>query len=157
MLVFWQMTYANALFRDITSEVFMKAVYQGRSSLSQDDVYSFVRHLKEQNPEELQWSDATLKIIGSKYLTAMKKLGLADGSLRKEIRYPLISDSLFVYFMRWCQTVYPTDRTLGNPYLKFGFFENSTLIEKLKKITFIPYWDITQIGDDVTIDLKPYE
>lgn len=157
MLIFWQMAYANALFRDITSEVFMKAVYQGRSSLSQEEVYSYVRHLKETNPVELKWSDTTLKIIGSKYLTAMKKLGLADGSLRKGIRYPLISDNLFIYFVRWCQLICPSERTIKNPYLAFGFFDDNALIAKLKKITFISYWDITQIGDDVTIDLKPYE
>ena len=107
MIVFWQMLYGNIMFRDITGEVFMKAVYQGRSSLSGDDVYSFVRHLKDQKPGELDWSDLTLKTIASKYLTAMKKFGLADGGTRKEICYPSIGNSLFVYFIRWCQSVCP--------------------------------------------------
>lgn len=157
MLIFWQMTYANDLFYDITSEVFMKAVYQGKSTLTGDDVYSYVRHLKEKHPDELNWSDATLKIIGSKYLTAMKKLGLADGSVRKTIRYPLIGNALFVYFIRWCQCVCPENRTLNNPYMQFCFCDNMTLISKLKRIDFMQYWDITQISDEVTIDLKPYE
>ena len=157
MLIFWQMIYANTLFHDISSEVLMKAVYQGRSTLSQDDIYSYIRHLKDEYPDELNWSEATLKIIGSKYLTAIKKLGLADGSLRKEIRYPLIGDALFVYFIRWCLCVYPTDRSLNNPYMVFGFCDHTTLISRLKKIDLIQYWDITQIGNDITIDLKPYE
>ena len=157
MLIFWQMIYSNTLFHDITAEVFMNAVYQGRSSLSQDDIYSYVRHLKEQNPNELKWSEATLKIIGSKYLTTMKKLGLAEGSQRKTIRYPLISDALFVYFIRWCLCVFPTNCTISNPYIKFGFCDKMTLISKLKKIEFIQYWDITQLNDEVTIELKPYE
>ena len=157
MLIFWQMVYANALFRDITAEVFMKAVYQGRSTLSQDDVYGYIRHLKEEQPEELNWSEATLKIIASKYLTAMKKFGLADGAMRKEIRYPLIGNVLFVYFIRWCQCVCPENKTINNEYVKFGFCDNMTLISKLKKIDFMQYWDITQVTDEVTIDLKAYE
>ena len=157
LVIFWQMLYANVLFRDITAEVFMKAVYQGKSSLSQNDIYSFVRHLKEENVSELDWSDSTITIIGSKYLTAMKKLGLADGNIRKEIKYPIIRDSLFVYFIRWCQTAYSNDRTIRNPYIQFGFFDEASLINKLKKIDFMQYWDITQLGNEVTIDIKGYE
>lgn len=157
MLIFWQMVYANALFHDITAEVFMKAVYQGRSILSQDDVYGYIKHLKEKHPEELNWSEATLKIIASKYLTAIKKLGLADGTMRKEIRYPLIGNVLFVYFIRWCQCVCPENKTICNEFVKFGFCDNITLISKLKKIDFMQYWDITQVTDEVTIDLKAYE
>ena len=179
MLIFWQMVYANALFHnipgatdiyvfyvdvnennhtsDITAEVFMKAVYQGRNILSQDDVYGYIKHLKEKHPEELNWSEATLKIIASKYLTAIKKLGLADGTMRKEIRYPLIGNVLFVYFIRWCQCVCPENKTICNEFVKFGFCDNMTLISKLKKIDFMQYWDITQVTDEVTIDLKAYE
>lgn len=157
MIVFWQMLYANALFREITVEVFMKAVYQGKNSLCQEDVYYFVRHLKDESPTELQWADSTLKIIASKYLTAMKKFGLADGNQRKEICYPLIGSKLFVYFIRWCQCVNPEDRTISNSYMQFGYCEPQQMIAKLKKIEFIPYWDITQINNDVTIDLKEYE
>lgn len=154
LLVFWQMLYGNQLAFDITAEVFMKAVYQGKSSLDTNDIYGYVRHLKEENPDELNWSEATLKIIGSKYLTAMKKFGLATGNLRKEIQYPIIGDALFVYFIQWCQMVYPDDRTLHNPFMQFAFFEEAALINRLKKIEFMPYWDITQLGNEVTIDLK---
>ena len=45
----------------------------------------------------------------------------------------------------------------GNPYIQFGFMDKETLINRLKKIENIKYWNISQIGDDVTIDLKPYE
>lgn len=157
LVVFWQMLFANALFRNITAEVFMKAVYQGKSALTQNDIYSFVRHLKEENVSEFNWAESTLKIIGSKYLTAMKKLGLADGNLKKEIKYPVISDSLFIYFIKWCQAVYPNDRTIENPYIQFGFLDAISLTNRLKRIDFIQFWDITQLGNEVAIDIKDYE
>ena len=157
LLIFWQMIYANELFQDITAEVFMRAVYQGRTSLTQDDVHSYMRYLKDKNPNDLNWTESTLKITSSKYLTVMKKLGLAEGSNRKKICYPVMSDTLFVYFIRWSLTVCPTNQSVNNPFMGFGFYDKMTLISKLKRIDFIKYWDITQLGDEVTIELKPYE
>lgn len=154
MVVFWQMTYANALFRKVTAEVFMKAVYQGRTSLTIDDVLSYIRHLKEECPESITWSDKTIRTVASKYLTIMKKLNLADGKQRKEIRYPSIDNRLFVYFVRWAIGAAPEDRTLDNPFMLFGFADRETLISRLKRIENIAQWDITQIGDNITIDLK---
>ena len=154
LMIYWQMLYGNQLFHDITAEVFMKAVYQGKSRLGANDIYSYVRYLKEEHAEELNWSEATLKIIGSKYLTALKKLGLATGNQRKEIKYPVIGGALFVYFIRWCQLVCPDEKTLKNPFIQFAFPDEMILINRLKKIDFIPYWDITQMGNEVTIDLK---
>ena len=34
LVLFWQLVYGNALFAKVTKEVFMRAVYQGRTSLS---------------------------------------------------------------------------------------------------------------------------
>jgi hypothetical protein len=36
----------------------------------------------------------------------------------------------------------------------FGFNEEQSLINRLKKIDNIPNWDISQIGNEITIDLK---
>lgn len=157
IIIFWQMTYSDYLFKKITEEVFMKAVYQGRSSIQRDEIRAFLHYIKEQEPQELNWSETTIIGTASKYLTLLKKLGLAEGSVKKQIRHPMITNDLFVWFIRWCQLVYPNDRTLKNPYIQFGFMDKDTLINRLKKIENIQYWNISQIGDDVTIDLKPYE
>jgi len=154
LIVFWQLTYSNLLFRRITEEVFMKAVYQGRSALASDEVLSFLHFLKETEKTSINWSEMTLKILSSKYLTLLKKLGLAEGTVRKQIIHPIIPNELFVYFIRWTQAVCPEDRTLLNPFIKFGFCDNDSLITRLKKVDNISYWDITQIGTDITIDIK---
>jgi hypothetical protein len=157
MIIFWQLTYTNLLFRRITEEVFMKAVFMGRNTIDAGEIVSFLHYIKEVDNVGASWSDSTLKTIGSKYLTLMKKLGLADGIVKKHIRHPLIGNDLFVWFIRWCQLVYPSDKTLNNPYIQFGFMDKDTIINRLKKIENVPYWDIYQIGNDATIDLKPYE
>lgn len=154
IVLFWQLTYSNSLFSLITREVFMKAVYSGRITIMADEVLSFLRYVKETNPDELQWSDDTLKISASKYLTIMKKLGLADGAIRKTIQHPVITQRLFVYFIRFAMTVCPDNPTLDNPFMVFSFSERQNMISRLKKIENIPYWDISQIGDEIRIDIK---
>ena len=38
--------------------------------------------------------------------------------------------------------------------MTFAFSERQTIISRLKKIENIPYWDITQIGNEIKIDIK---
>ena len=154
VVLFWQLTYSNRLFSRITAEVFMKAVYSGRITITAEEVTSFLRYIKETEKGELDWSEDTIKISGSKYLTIMKKLGLADGAIKKTIVHPVITNNLFVYFIRFIQTV-SDDKTLHNPYMLFSFSEEPNIISRLKKIENIQYWDISQIGNEITIDLKP--
>jgi hypothetical protein len=154
VILFWQLTYSNKLFSLITSNVFMKAVYSGRITITADEILSFLRYVKETNPNELQWSEDTLKISASKYLTIMKKLGLADGAVKKTIVHPVITQKLFIYFIRFVQQVCPDDKTLHNPYMIFAFSEEQSIITRLKKIENMQYWDISQISNELTIDLK---
>lgn len=153
LVLFWQLTYSNLLFSRITAEVFMKAVYAGRVTITAEEITSFLRSIKETEQGELDWSEDTIRISGSKYLTIMKKLGLADGAIKKTILHPIITNDLFVYFIRFIQMV-SDDKTLHNPYMIFSFSEESTIINRLKKIENIQYWDVTQIGNELTIDLK---
>lgn len=153
IILFWQLTYSNLLFSRITAEVFMKAVYAGRVIIAAEEITSFLRYIKETEPGELDWSDDTIKISGSKYLTIMKKLGLADGAVKKSIVHPVITNDLFAYYIRFIQTI-SDDKTLHNPYIIFSFSEEQNLISRLKRIENIQYWDVTQIGNEITIELK---
>ena len=156
LILFWQMIFANKLFGKITENIFMPAVYNGRISLDKNEVLSYLRFLQKEEPQSLPWSENTLDTTASKYLSTLKKLGLAEGSLVKTILHPVISDNLFVYFVRWALAV-DSNKTLNNPYFFYSFYDNTGLINRLKKIDLIPYWNISQIGNDVTIELKHHE
>lgn len=157
LVLFWQLVYGNALFAKVTKEVFMRAVYQGRTSLSVIDVLSLLHHIKETEEGEFNWSEDTLKIIASKYLTMLKKLNFAEGKTAKEICYPIITGQLFVYFIRWMIVTCPENRTLENPFVIFGFMDKRSIIERLKKVEYLTLWQISQMGEDVTIDLIDHE
>ncbi len=156
MMLFWQLTYSNKLFNRITSEVFMRAVYAGRIIITAEEVLVFLRHIKEEEAGELRWSEETLRTTASKYLTIMKKLGLASGTVKKTIVHPVITSALFVYFIRFVQQVCPSDKTLHNPYFIFSFADEPALINRLKRIENTKYWNIAQIGNELTIDLKSH-
>ena len=47
VVLFWQLTYSNLLFSRITAEVFMRAVYTGRVTITAEEVTSFLRYIKE--------------------------------------------------------------------------------------------------------------
>ncbi len=156
LILFWQMIYANNLFCKISENVLMPAIYSGRVSLDKSEVLSYLRFLQTDEPECLPWSEKTLSTTASKYLSIIKKLGLAEGVLVKTILHPVISDNLFVFFVRWVLLV-DNDKSINNPYFQYGFYEKTSLIRRLKKIDLIPYWNVSQIGNDVTIELKNYE
>lgn len=156
IILFWQMVYANKLFGKMTENIFMPAVYQGRLTLTGKEVLSYLRYLQQEEPNSLPWSETTLDRAASKYLSTLKKLGLAEGSQVKTILHPVIGDSLFVYFVRWALAI-SSDKTLNNPYFFYSFYDTPGLINRLKKIDLIPYWNITQIGNDIKIELKAHE
>lgn len=157
IVVFWQLIINNELFARITENYYMKAVYAGRLSLRSEEIMSFFYELKKDYPGELTWSDETLKITASKYLTILKKLGLAEGSQTKEIKYPNIGDDLFIIMVKLALAVYPKEPTEKNRLFLFSFLDTTTLINRMKSIKFTPYWTLTQLGNSIKITLNSNE
>lgn len=157
IVVFWQLCVNNILFSLITENCFIKSLFAGRISLQQDEILSYLYELRRTNPEELKWSDATLKITASKYLTLIKKLGLATGAQTKEIKCPVIGDEVFEILVRLALAVYQDEQTEQNPLFKFSFMDNTTLIRKLKSIKFVDKWTLTQLGNNIKITLNSNE
>ena len=129
LVVFWQLCINNQLFSFVTENYFIKSLFAGRLSLYPDEILSYLYELRRTYPDELHWSDATLKITASKYLTLMKKLGLASGSQTKEIKYPIIGDEVFEILVRLALAVYPDIQTEQNPLFRFSFLDIETLIK----------------------------
>ena len=87
----------------------------------------------------------------------MKKLGLADGAIRKQILYPPMTSQLFVYFVRMAMAMFPAQNSLDNPMMVFSFYDKTSFIAKLKRIEFMSFWNISQIGDEVKIEIREKE
>lgn len=156
-IIFWQLIINNNLFSDITKNYYLRMLYAGRVALSSDEILSYLYELRREKEGELQWSESTLKINASKYLTLLKKIGLVEGDKTKNIKYQNIGDDLFLYLVRLSQVIYPEDQTSQNPLLQFSLMDETSLIKKLKSIKFTPYWAITQLGTDIKIELINHE
>ncbi|MDE7190506.1 MAG: DUF1819 family protein [Muribaculaceae bacterium] len=154
IILFWQFIFCNNLFREATDNVFLRLLFSGRTSIEIYDVEAYLTHLKKNYPDEMPFSDSTLTTIASKYLTVLKKFGMAEGKVKKIIKAPHISSKLFVYLVRFALCAYPDYDTLDNPLFRFSFLDQQSIINRLKTIEYIPLWDITQIGNDITISLK---
>lgn len=154
IILFWQLVYSNALFRELSDQVYLRALYAGRLSIQADGVLAYLHHLKATQPDQLTWREPTIKITASKYLTLLKKIGLADGKIQKQLKCPHISASLFVFLVKFALTSHPEDNTLSNPMFHFSFLEQTSIINRLKAIECTTVWDITQIGNNITITLK---
>ncbi len=153
LMLFWQFNINNPLFNRLTEDYYMKCLFAGRSSLSSEEVTSLLYELRRENPDELQWSEATLKLTASKYLTVLKKLGLAEGTQNKSICYPVVGDEIFVYFVKLALAVYPEQPTEANPLFKLSFLDTESLIKRLKTIKFTSIWTLKQLGNNIQIEL----
>lgn len=158
ILIFWQLIVNNELFAAITKNYYLRMLFAGRITLSSEEILSYFYELRKEHKGELQWSESTLKINASKYLTLLKKIGLAEGDkTQKSIKYYNIGDSLFIYLVKLSQIIYPNDQSLQNPLLQYAFLDESTLINRLKSIKFTPYWTLTQLGNEIKIEIQNYE
>lgn len=157
LVLFWQLIYSNTLFADITKEVFLRYFYAGRITLVKEDVFVYLNSLKATSLNIQGWSNKTIEIIASKYLTVLKKLGLTEGDLRKEIVHPYMEDVLFVYFIRLLMITQPERNIVRSSDLLYGFMDEMQVIARLKRISNQEYWTVNQIGNELTIELNDYE
>jgi hypothetical protein len=154
LVLFWQLLYSNDLFNQITNEVFFRFFYSGRVTIAREDVLIYIKYLKEDSSSLQEWSIKTTEVVASKYLTVLKKFSLVDGKVKKEINHPYLEDALFIYFIRLIMLLHPGKKILQNPYIQTGFMDISMILNRLKKIENLAYWDINQIGNDINLELR---
>ena len=68
-----------------------------------------------------------------------------------------MTSQLFAYFIRMAMAMFPAQNSLDNPMMVFSLYDKTSLIAKLKRIEFMPFWNITQIGDEVKIEVREKE
>jgi len=157
LFLFWNASLNNDLFNYLNHNVFFKALYSGRVSIKNDEVTACLLELKEKEKQLEKWSMSTVKTTASKYLTLLKKLGLLEGSRTKNILHPFLDDKMFVIFIYFLTAVETQRNLLNSSWLPYSFMEKNLFLERLKKKTFIDYYDIYYTGDKLIIEPKiPY-
>lgn len=156
LILFWQFALNNRLFFEITRDVFLKNYYMGRTALPKDDIIAYLKDLQSRQPELAnKWSEKTVDIIASKYLTFLKKVNLVEGMQRKKFKHLLISNEALTVFIYLVKAVETTDLNfLKSDFQPFSFLLVTNFIERAKKLAKQGIININFDGVKLTIELK---
>ena len=157
LLIFWNASYNNQLLHYLNNQVYFIAFYSGRISIKQDEVVACLKDLKERENDLKKWSDSTLQISASKYLTLLKKFNLMEGSLHKTILHPYLNDKLFILFIYWIKSIETKSNLLESEWLSYSFCDKTIFVERLMQKKFSKYFQLLYTGDKLIVEtLIPY-
>lgn len=152
IFLFWHASSNNFLLQYLNENVFFPAFYSGRVSMTGNEPMAC---LKDSGLDDVKnWSDSTLDRISAKYLTLLKKFGLMEGRLTKNIVHPFLSDRMFVIFILWLLQVETKNNLLSSNWLKYSFMEDQFLIERLLQKKFVRFFNVVYLGDKLSVEPK---
>jgi hypothetical protein len=158
MLLFWNASFNNDLFRYLNNQIYFSSFYSGRITIKSNEVTACLKDLSEREPGLKAWGDYTLAKNASKYLTLLKKFNLMEGSQKKAILHPYLDDKAFVLFIYWLKAIEPNPNLLDSEWIIYSFCEKEVFIERLMKKKFSSYFQLLYSGDKLNIEtLIPYE
>ena len=154
-LIFWLLSQNNLLFQKLSREVYLKFYFNGKVSITGNDVYAYLQHLQETDKvfSELNWATQNTKTLASKYLTILRKLDLVEGRQKKRIKHVQISDTTLTIYLFILKACYPeTSNILTSNFLPFSFLTTERLIERVKKIAQKGWFDMSYTGTNLNIE-----
>lgn len=154
-VLFWQYALANRLFREITTNVFVKAYFSGRAGLSKEDIIAYLKEFLNQNGHlGLDWSESTISTLATKYLNLMTKLRLLEGARIKSFHHIRLPDESLVLFLYFADLHEPQNRNiLKNEFFPLCFVSREEILDRLKEISLKGYFEMSYDGVDLNVDL----
>lgn len=158
LMLFWNASYNNNLLDYLNRSVYFPALYSGRISVRKDEVMACLTELKESEKQLKGWSLKTINITASKYLTLLKKFQLLEGTQKKTLLHPHVTDVMFVMFVYWQQAVEQKANILSGSWLQYSFVERDLFIERVLQKKYSKYFNVSYTGDRLNIELLiPFE
>lgn len=154
LILFWQFSLSNILFKEFTSEFYLKYYFAGRNNLHKEDLTALIKNIIENNPElKTKWSESTSKNLVSKYLTVLKKLGLAEGIQKKTIKHINMSNEALLIFICFVLTANPEKSNfLENSFLPFSLMSKDEFINRVKKLSLKDIIQMSFNGNELRIE-----
>jgi hypothetical protein len=158
LLLFWNASANNELLYQLNERVFFPAFYSGRVSIKNDEVIACIKELKQAESDLDKWSEITITMTASKYLTLLKKFGLMKGSATKTIAHPHLTDPMFVLYAYWIAAISDRPNLVNSSWLTYCFSERQAFIDRLLQKKFSKYFNVVYTGDKLSIEpIIPYE
>ena len=155
MALFYQFAINNDLFFDISTTVFLKLYKAGRLTADKAEFVSYLYALRDDHTEIRKWSDSTIEMIASKYLTFLKKTGFLKGRAKKEFCNITPDDFTLVYLIYLIKSLGESNSDiLKNSFTPLLMLDQANLADRLKKISLVDYITVSTLGYDLNVDLK---
>jgi len=155
LVLFWQFSINNNLFYKISKDVFIKHYFSGRSSISKNDITAYlIELLSFEDNSKNRWSDKTINIVASKYLTILKKLNIVTGRVQVHFSHVHLSDESLLIFLFLLKAHKPTQSNiLNSDLLSFSMMQKDNLIARIKKLSQRGFLKMKYTGDSLNIDM----
>ena len=151
LMVFCNASFNNELLAYLNETVYFTAFYSGRITIKQDEVLACLKELKQTEVDIQKWSDSTIEVTASKYLTLLKKFNLMEGSMNKTITHPYLNDKMLVLFVYWLVAMETKSNVLNSTWLKYSFSETPIFIDRIMQRKFAAFFHLEYTGDRLTI------
>ncbi|MCK5198103.1 MAG: DUF1819 family protein [Spirochaetales bacterium] len=155
LILFWQFALNNQLFCEISTQVFMKVYFSGRTGISKDDVVAWMKDFLYQNKQlNLNWSESTINTLATKYLNFMTKLNFLEGVRVKSFRTIKTSAESLVLFLYFTKLYNPQiSNILESKILTLSFVSSKDLLERFKKLSLKGFFNMNFNGVVLNIEL----
>lgn len=155
LILFWQFALSNRLFREISTRIFIKVYFSGRTGISKDDIIAYLKEFLSQNKElNLGWSERTINTLSTKYLNLMTKLNFLEGVRTKSFRHIKASVQSLIIFLYFAQLHDPENSNiLKNEMLPLSFVAPEDIRERLKKLSLQGFFNMNFNGVALNIEL----
>jgi hypothetical protein len=156
IIAFWQFSISNRLFREISTNVYVKAYFSGRTGISKEDIFAYLKEFVNQNADlDLGWSETTIRTLSTKYLNLMTKINFLEGARNKSFRFIRPSDETLVLFLYFAKLHSPENKNIyKNEFTPLSFVTPEGLLDRLKKLSIQGYFNMTFNGVDLNIELS---
>ena len=155
LILFWQFALSNRLFREISTRMFTKVYFSGRTTISKDDIIAYLKEFLSQNKKlNLSWSERTINTLSTKYLNLMTKLNFLEGVRTKSFKHIKTSVQSLVVFLYFAQFHDPKNSNiLKNEILPLSFIAPEDIRERLKKLSLQGFLNMSFNGVALNIEL----
>lgn len=152
LFIFWNASLNNELLFYLNQNIFFPAFYSGRVSIKTEEVFACLNELKQTEEDLKKWSESTINVTASKYLTLLKKFGLMEGKVSKTILHPYLNDKMFVLLVYWLCQVSEKSNLLISKWLQYSFSDKNIFIERILKKRFTSFFNVIYTGDKLQVE-----
>ena len=132
----------------LTLKVLFPAYKNGNEYLKKDAVMEFLESKRRTTKSAAEWTDNTIDIVGSKYMTTMKKFGYLKGRQTKKINYFSPQLESFTYALYdLLDRGKPPRKIISSDRFKLFMLQESDVMDYLERAGNVGYIKFGQAGD----------